>query len=210
MILLSLLLVGCARFQPQPLSPEKNAENLQSRSLTNAALKPFLEQNLGHEIAPWPPAAWDFDMLSLAAFYYQPVLELARAQWTTARGGEITAAQRPNPILTLLPGYSTSGGLPSPWLPFTFVDIPLETAGKRSRRRVLASHLADAARLNISSVAWQVRSNLRSSLLDLALTRERVALLEKQPGRRGPTPDLWHHGNRAQPGFQSTQSSHRG
>jgi outer membrane protein TolC len=60
------------------------------------------------------------------------------------------------------------------------IDIPIETAGKRGRRRSFAAQLSEAARLNISSVAWQVRSNLRSSLLDLAVTGERVALLEKQ------------------------------
>lgn len=177
---MGLLLAGCARFQPQPLSPAKHADDLENRSLTNVDVKAFLEQNLGHELAPWPPAAWDFDMLTLAAFYYHPSLEVARAQWAVARGGEVTAGQRPNPVLTATPGYSGTTTVPSPWLPLTFLDIPIETAGKRSRRRAHAAQLSEAARLNISTVAWQVRSNLRSNLFDLAITGQRVALLEKQ------------------------------
>jgi outer membrane protein TolC len=180
LISLLVLLAGCARYHPQPLSPAQTAERLENRSLTNAALKTFLETNLHREITPWPAAAWDFDMLTLAAFYYHPSLEVARAQWAVARGGEVTAGQRPNPVLTATPGYNTTTTIPSPWIPLTFIDIPIETAGKRRFRRAQAAGLSEAARLNISTVAWQVRSNLRTSLLDLALSRERAGLLERQ------------------------------
>lgn len=144
------------------------------------ALKAFLEQNLHQQIEPWPPTAWDFDKLALAAFYYHPSIEVARAQWAVARGGEITAGQRPNPTLNLLPGYSSTTSIPSPWLPFTWIDIPIETAGKRTRRRAQAAQLSEAARLNISTAAWQVRSALRASLVDLSLTGQKLALLQKQ------------------------------
>jgi cobalt-zinc-cadmium efflux system outer membrane protein len=175
-----LLLPGCARFHSQPLSPGENAERLESRSLTNADLKLFLEKNLHRELASWPAETWDFDMLTLAAFYYQPSLEVARAQWAVARGGETTAAQRPNPSLNVTPGYDTTTSIPSPWFPLATLDIPIETAGKRRLRRAQAAHLSEAARLNIATVAWQVRSNLRSSLLDFGAAGQRAALLEQQ------------------------------
>ena len=73
------LLAGCARFQPQPLSPADAAAGLESRSLDNAGLKSFLERNLGRELNAWPAPKWDFEMLTLAAFYYQPSLDVARA-----------------------------------------------------------------------------------------------------------------------------------
>ena len=41
-------------------------------------------------------------------------------------------------------------------------DLPLETAGKRGHRIEAAGHLSESARLNIATVAWQVRSTLRS------------------------------------------------
>jgi outer membrane protein TolC len=177
---LLVLLAGCARYHPQPLSPAQTAERFENRSLTNAALRTFLETNLHREITPWPAATWDFDMLTLAALYYHPSLEVARAQWAVAQGGEVTAGQRPNPTLTVTPGYDTTTTIPSPWIPLTFIDIPIETAGKRRFRRAQAASLSAAARRNISSVAWQVRSNLRTGLLDLAISRQRAALLEKQ------------------------------
>jgi outer membrane protein, heavy metal efflux system len=179
-VLGSLLLAGCARFQPQPLSPAETATRLEERSLTNAPLKAFLEDNLHRELREWPLASWDFDMLTLAAFYYQPSLSVARAQWAVARGGEVTAGQRPNPVLNVTPGYDTTTMVPSPWIPFATLDVPIETAGKRRYRRAQAVHLSEAARLNVASVAWQARSAVRSSLLDLIAATKREQLLQYQ------------------------------
>jgi len=58
------LAAGCARFQPQPLSPEASASRLESRSLDNPALQAFLGKNLNRELNPWPAAKWDFEMLT--------------------------------------------------------------------------------------------------------------------------------------------------
>jgi len=176
----AVLLAGCARFEPQPLSPADSAAKLENRSLTNAELRVFLEQNLGRELTAWPAGPWDFDMLTLAALYYSPALEVARTQWAVARGGETTAAQRPNPTLTATPGYDTTTSVPSPWIPLTFIDVPIETAGKRRYRRAEAAHLSEAARLNLATVAWQVRSEVRSNLLDLHAVSQRQQLLQRQ------------------------------
>jgi outer membrane protein TolC len=174
------LLSGCARFHSQPISPAQTAGELDSRSLDNPALKPFLEGGLHRELTNWPVVSWDLDLLTLAAFYYHPSLEVARAQWAVARGGETTAGQRPNPTLNVTPGYDATTFLPSPWLPLGFLDIPIETAGKRGYRRAQTAQLSAAARLNVATVAWQVRSALRASLLDLATAGQREALLQNQ------------------------------
>jgi cobalt-zinc-cadmium efflux system outer membrane protein len=179
-ILCGLVVAGCARFQPKPLSAAKNAERLEERSLTNEALKIFIETNSHREFPNWPVESWDFDTLTLAAFYYHPSLEVARAQWEVARGGQITAAQRPNPSINATPGYDTTTSIPSPWIPLTFLDIPIETAGKRGYRRAQAAHLAEAARLNVADSAWQVRSDLRSALIDVISAEQRQSLLERQ------------------------------
>jgi outer membrane protein TolC len=162
------------------LAPADNAGRLDNRSLTNEALKVFLEKNGHRELPARPAASWDFDTLTLAAFYYHPSLELARAQWAVARGGEVTAGQRPNPSLNVTPGYDTTTSIPSPWFPLTFLDIPIETAGKRGYRRGQATQLSEAARLNIATVAWQVRSELRTGLIELISGEQREAFLQRQ------------------------------
>jgi len=178
------MLAGCARFQSQPLSPDKTAADMESRSLADPALKTFLEQNLHRQFTNWPAASWDFDTLTLVAFYYHPDLAVARAQWSVANAGVKTAGGVPNPTLSLTPGYNinhinAAPGL-SPWFPAVNFDLPVETAGKRRHRIATAERLSESARLNIVTVAWQVRSRLRRSLLDLYAAREAESLLQQQ------------------------------
>ncbi len=174
------LLAGCARFHSKPLSPADTAAGLESRSLDNPDLKAFLETNLHRELRTWPVAEWDYEMLTLAAFYYHPSLEVARADWRVAAGGIETAAERPNPTASVSGIYEPASGAYSPWIPGLVFDLPLETAGKRRFRTELARHLSESARLNIATAAWQVRSQLRAALLDFAGARQRVALLQRQ------------------------------
>jgi cobalt-zinc-cadmium efflux system outer membrane protein len=175
-----LCFVGCARFHSKPLSASANADALESRSLTNTEMKIILDKNLHRDFENWPAVEWDFEMLTVAAFYYHPSLEVARAQWAVAQGGEKTAGQRPNPTLTVTPTYNFTTHVPSPWDPVGSIDIPIETAGKRKYRRAQAANLSQAARLNIAVTAWHVRSAVRSSLLDFAAAGQREAALEKQ------------------------------
>ena len=173
-------LAGCAHYHDEPLSATDSASNLESRSLANPTLKMVLETNLHRSFQNWPAQEWQLDMLTLAAFYYQPTLEVARAQWRISQAEIKTAGGRPNPTLSLLPAYNfTPMGL-NPWLPGLTLDIPIETAGKRGHRIARAEHLSDAARLNILSAAWRVRSDVRSSLVDFINLNRRASLLEQQ------------------------------
>ena len=175
---------GCSTqsFQPRPLDPAATAAGLGSRSLRDEGLRRFLVQNLGHE-----PANWDFEALSWVAFYYQPSLEVARAQWDAARGALSTASVRPNPTLSLSPGFNSSAASGvSPWFPAVNFDFLLETDKKRDRRTVIEKLNAEAARLNVLASAWQVRSELRQALMELAaanrqqaLSRDQSALLQR-------------------------------
>lgn len=180
-IFIALALAGCARFHPKPISPAETAAILESRSLTNTVLKTFLEKNLHREFVNLPAEKWDVEMLTLAAFYYHPSLDVARAQWRVTQAGVKTAGGRPNPTLTVTPGYNTTfvSGV-TPWFPAVNLDIPIETAGKRGKRISVAEQLSESARLNIATTAWQVRSGVRAKLLNFAVVQRREALLKKQ------------------------------
>lgn len=171
-------LSGCVRFHPQPLSPEKTAAQLEARSLTNVALKEFFETN-GYKDS-WPLKSWNFETLTLAAFYYNPSLDVARADWKAATAGEETAAERPNPTATATGLYQPAAGAFSPWVPGVVFDLPIETAGKRRFRMDQAQYGADSARFSVATAAWQVRSSVRSSLLDFVSARRHEDLLRTQ------------------------------
>lgn len=174
------LIAGCASFHPRPLSPARTAAALEDRRLGDPKLKEFIETNLNCKLTSWPPRSWDFPMLTLAAFYYHPDLDVARARWQVAEAGKITAGQRPNPSISVPTGFIANPGESNPWLYGVSLDIPIETAGKRGYRLARAGHLAEAASLDIATAAWQVRSRLRTALLDLSLSRERAGLLKRQ------------------------------
>ena len=180
-ILAAALLAGCAQFESRPISPVETAARLDARRLDDARLKVFLETNLSRPLESWPMQSWDFKTLALAAFYFHPALDLARVQWRVAQAGVRTAGGHPNPTLGVTPGYDASAthGL-SPWIPFFNLDVPLETADKRGHRVTKARHLSESARLNIATVAWQLRGSVRASLLDFAAAGRRATLLEQQ------------------------------
>jgi outer membrane protein, heavy metal efflux system len=162
------LLSGCASYHARPLSPVDIARNFEQRSLADAGLRAYLVRTLGHDIAPWPPLHWDRELLTAAAWYDNPSLRLARAQWQTARAGIDVASARPNPTLQLPFDYATPN--PGPGAPFTTgpaLDIPIETAGKRGYRIDQATHLAEAARLNLHTEAWKVSAQVRDALIAL-------------------------------------------
>lgn len=175
------LTASCATYHSKPISPTQTALTFESRTLDNPDLRRFIESNFNQAIKPWPPNLWDFTALTLVAFYYSPDLDVARAKWGAARAGVITAGQRPNPRATFAPEVATHSptGVP-PWILSLALDIPIETAGKRGYRIAQTEHLSAAARLNIATTAWQVRSRLRTNLLDLFAAMETDSILKKQ------------------------------
>jgi len=169
---------ACVRFNPRPLAASKAAADFESRSLSDSGLRVFLETN--GVSGEWPRRAWDLQALTLAAFYFSPELDVARAQWGTAQAALRTAGQRPNPTLSISPQYNTTTFTPSPWIAAINLDLPVETAGKRGHRIAKARHLSDAAKFNIAAVAWRVRGKLRQTMVELHAATEQEQLLSAQ------------------------------
>jgi len=173
---------GCARFHDAPLSAEKVSAEFEARSLSDPGLEAFVQRHRPSEETSWPPASWDLNNLTLAAFYFHPELDVARAQAAGARAARLTAGQRPNPTLGLSPAYDITTSIPSPWIVAASLDLPLETAGKRGYRAARADRLSDAARFQLAATAWRVRSRVRACLLALATATQREALLKQHEG----------------------------
>ena len=182
-VILSVLLpalAGCASFEPSPITPAQTAAQLEQRSLDDPDLRTFVETNLDRVAAEGASSSWNLDSLTLAAFYFHPELDVARAQWAVAEAARITAGERPALAAGVAAADNTTTTTPSPRIVTTSVDLTLETAGKREYRIAQAAQRSEAARLNIASVAWQVRSRVRSSLLDLHGALESDRLLRQQ------------------------------
>jgi outer membrane protein TolC len=172
--------VACIKYHPRPIVPGRAVDDFEARRLDSPELGRFLVAN--KEAGSWPPAAWDLRSLTLAALYYHPDMDIARAQWGVARGGRITAGERPNPTLNPIIGYNTTSPTSevTPWIPEVALELTIETAGKRGIRIAEARHLAEAARWQILSTAWDVRSRLRDALLGVFAAGEMADLLAGQ------------------------------
>ncbi|UMY33425.1 TolC family protein [Burkholderia contaminans] len=181
LLVVCALLGGCATYHPQPIVPLLIARQFEDRSLASDELHAYLVRELGHDVAQWPLPRWNRETLTLAAWYYSPALDVARAQWGTAKAGIDVAGAIPNPVLQLPFQWATPN--PGPGAPFTTgpaLDIPIETAGKREYRIDQASHLSESARLAIGNAAWKVGAQVRDALLALQAGRERSALLSRK------------------------------
>jgi outer membrane protein, heavy metal efflux system len=169
-------LAGCAvqKYHTVPIDANVTASNFESRNLTDPGLKAFEEENLGHAISPWPPESWDLQTLSLAALYFNPALESARARIASSKAAMVTAGARPNPTLSVAPG------IPSPYLLTLDFAIPIETAGKRTHRLEIARSLDEAARFDLADSAWTIHSAVRTALLNHVLAIRAVELFRSE------------------------------
>lgn len=174
------LLCSCVRFHSRPVSAPQTLSAFEARTLDSPELKKyFLAMGLA---LVWPLPSWDIDSLTLAGFFYHPDLDVARAQWGVAQAGRKSAGEMPNPTASVALGYNRTTPVAevTPWIPEAALEIPVETAGKRGYRISQARHLAEAARLHVLAVAWDVRSRLRGAFLDLFAARESESLLRAQ------------------------------
>lgn len=178
-------LAGCVTYEPKPFVPTDTAAAFDQRSLQSPALRAFIEKQLGQELKVWPPhrepPGWTLPLLTLAAYYYHPSLGVARANWAEAQAAVVTAGGRPNPTLTLSPGYNfnAASGV-TPWMPGVAFDLPLETMGKRALRVLRAQQSAEAVRWQLSAAAWQVRAGVRDALINYNDAAKRFQLLYQQ------------------------------
>jgi outer membrane protein, heavy metal efflux system len=171
---------GCAHFQARPITAASALGALDARRLSDPDLARAAEP--AHLVAAWPPEVWDLQTLTVAALFFNPDLESARASWAVARAGLITAGQRPNPGVVAGPGYNstTDSATTTPWILSLDLDFTIETAGKKRHRIEQAAGLSASARFDVAATAWQVRARVRQALLDLFASTRQAAVLVRQ------------------------------
>jgi cobalt-zinc-cadmium efflux system outer membrane protein len=180
LLIVCAALLGCASFHDEPLSASGTVSEFEGRTLRSEGLKKFIGKNTSGQVIAWPPKTWDLEMLTLAAFYYNPEMDVARARCEIGRSDVITAGEIPNPRAGFIPMYHANQmGLP-PWTLTLALDIPVETAGRRGYRLAAARHLSRAALLGLNNTAWHVRSRLRQDFLSLFGLLQKKRLLERR------------------------------
>src|SRR5882724_819015 len=169
---LSVLLGGCVSFKREELRPAETQIKLDARTLRDPGLERFLAthgQSHSEE--------WDLARVTLAAFYFNPDLDLARAQFAEATAGVRAAAALPNPSVNFTPGYDKDSfpGV-TPWILGYALNLPVELAGKRRFRTAEAQRQVEAAQFRLTASAWAIRSAVRQALIALHAAEDTAIL----------------------------------
>ncbi len=186
---LGALVTGCAEYRPEPLPAAASAGELENRALDDPRLRAFVLASLAGEAEPGNGISWDLTRLTLAAIYYHPEIDIARARLALSRARVITAEQRPNPTLNFAAIVNTAavaGAIAPGAIPLTIgpvINLIVETFGKREYRVGQASQLTEASRWDLATAGWQVRAGVRGALLDLWAARQRIALTRQRLDR---------------------------
>ena len=118
-----LVLGGCGAVTESPKPAMQTTGQHAARRLDDAGLKSFIEKASGRPAS----STWDVRQMTLAAFYFNPDLDVARSQWEASKAARITAGQRPNPSIGVTPARDATQ--PSPWLFGLTINLPIETGG---------------------------------------------------------------------------------
>ena len=183
---LSLLTVSCAneKYQAKPIQPALVTAKLLNKDTTSADFNAYLIKQ-GYKQSDLPFATWDLNELTLCALYHHTKLDVAKAQMALANMAINSANQKQTPALIGRTARSNQANDDrSPWALGLEVEIPIETGNKRAIKVEEAQHLAEAARLDVAEVAWQLRSQIAKDLLryheNIALQKQLADEVKKQ------------------------------
>jgi outer membrane protein, heavy metal efflux system len=133
---------------------------------------------------PAPERGWDRGQWLTAALQLNPQLAQERAEVMATAAAEATARERPNPTLELFAEYLTGAAHSSAWLYGLSLDFLLRQPGERARARARAALESALAQSDLSESIWQVRTELRQSLLDAAVAQDEAGLLQSLLAQR--------------------------
>jgi outer membrane protein, heavy metal efflux system len=170
-------LAGCVHYQAAPLAPERSADEFAARRLDAPQLQDHVAKLLPQAAATWPPREWDRAALLAVALAQNPQLAVARAEVDAALSHEITAAQAPNPDLTLQSEYARHDV--HPWLYGVSLNWLLRSPERRRLDIELARLETGNAHLQLMDQAWAVRRELAAALSDWESGRRRLQLLAR-------------------------------
>jgi len=182
---------GFQEYMAKPIDTAAVAQKINSKHPDDSRFNQFLINN-GYSPQQLPLQKWGLDELTYCALFFHPSLDVARAQWRAAEAAKLGAGERPRPTIngSLAKGNNANNDI-SPYAYGLSIDIPIETADKRSIRIENAEHLSQAARLEIAQAAWRLRNQVALSLYEYQFNRQLTKLLADEQARRQEIVDIY-------------------
>jgi cobalt-zinc-cadmium efflux system outer membrane protein len=170
------VLTGCVGYQPAPLELQRSADQFAARRIDAVELRDELKRLLPQAVTSWPPQQWDRSELFAVALLRNPQLSISQAEVDAALAHQVTAAEMPNPDLTLQSEYSRQEM--HPWLYGLSLNWLLPTQRLRLRQET-ARLVTLNTRLKLMEQAWAIRRELVAALSDWEGARRRLTLLQE-------------------------------
>jgi outer membrane protein, heavy metal efflux system len=170
-------LTGCVAYQAAPLEPQHSAEQFAARRLDDSLFRDELMRLLPQGVTSWPPQQWDRGELLAVALLRNPQLSVAQAEVNAALAQQVTAAEAPNPDLTLQSEYSRQET--HPWLYGLSLNWLLRSTQRLRLQQETARLGTMNMRLKLMEETWVVRRELVAALSDWEGARRRLVLLEQ-------------------------------
>ena len=185
-VLLLSVVAGCGAqtYRARPLTPAASAQAFADRSLADERLRTYAGVQ-GVATDPWPLPRWGLAQLIVAAMFFHPDIELARARARVSTAETQTSRTRPPVTINVRPEYNTKVGAgASPWGLGMVVGLPIDLGGKRAARTAQLERLEAATTTDVGVAAWRVRSRLRRHFVDLYAARELGRALDAEQQQR--------------------------
>ena len=179
-LLASALVTACSTrlpYAPAELEEQAAPTEFLGRAVHDRTLADLVRTS-GYD-EQWPPEQWRLDTLTLVGLYFNPEMDVARAQAVAARAA-LTTASRRSPLSVQLAAEHHSREVDGPWSLGIAVGLPIGTQSRREARLMKASLLADAAEIEIAASAWRVRGAVRDAIIELSASNQRARLIEER------------------------------
>jgi cobalt-zinc-cadmium efflux system outer membrane protein len=179
--LASVLVAACSSrlpYTPDELEQQAAPTEFMDRAADDPTLADLVRAS-GYD-GQWPPEQWRLSTLTLVGLYFNPSVDVARAQAVAATAALTTASQRAPVSVELAAEHHSREVEGSPWSLGLAVGLPIGTRNRLEARVMKASLLADAAELEIAASAWRVRSAVRDAVIDYSASSQRVRLAQQR------------------------------
>ena len=181
---LGLASCGFQEYVAKPIDKAAINQKIINRHADDKQFHQYLINN-GYKTEQLPIKEWALNDLIYCALFFNPNLDVARAQWRSAEAARLTAAEMRLP--TVSGNYAKSNNASEEISPHAYslsIDLPIETANKRNIRIESAQHLAEAAKIRIAQAAWQLRNEVTKTLYDYQLNLQLIKLLSKEQAHK--------------------------
>ncbi|UCH48079.1 MAG: TolC family protein [Betaproteobacteria bacterium] len=180
-LLASVLLCACPAhlpYEPVDLDEKSPSAGFRDRAADDITLAELVSAS-GYK-DEWPPERWRLDTLTLLGLYFNPDVDVARAQALASNAALATAAQRAPLAVELAAEHHSREVDGTPWSLGVAIGIPIGRQSRREARLERATFIADAAEIEIAASMWRVRGSVRDAVIDLTASSQRSRLLEQQ------------------------------